>query len=101
MLITSEAIARAGLMRQESRGAHTRLDYEGERPEWLPFNIVTRKGKDGQMEIEKVQRKPPPNYLHEIAYATIEELESGKLGAQAPDGSEPQLHHEAPKAEGL
>jgi len=98
MLITAEAVARHALMRQESRGAHTRLDYEGERDEWLKYNIVTRKGKDGEMEIEKVERQPPPAYLREIGYSTIEDLESGKLGQDAPDGSDWRLHHEAPRA---
>lgn len=101
MLITAEAVARHALMRQESRGAHTRIDYEGERDEWLQVNIVTRRGSDGEMEIEKVQRKPPPRYLRDIAYSKIEDLESGKVGKDAPDGSEPHLHHEAPKADSI
>jgi succinate dehydrogenase / fumarate reductase flavoprotein subunit len=80
LMITSEAVARAGLMRQESRGAHTRLDYEGEREEWLPYNIVVRKKADGEMEVEKVERPAPPAALKAIAQATIEDLESGKVG---------------------
>jgi succinate dehydrogenase / fumarate reductase, flavoprotein subunit len=100
-LITAEAVARHALMRQESRGAHTRLDYEGERDEWLKVNIVTRKGKDGRMEIEKVQRQPPPVYLQQIANAKIEDLEGGKVGQDAPDSSEPRFHYEAPKAPGI
>ena len=38
LLITAEAVARAAHIRQESRGAHTRLDFEGEREEI--FNIL-------------------------------------------------------------
>jgi succinate dehydrogenase / fumarate reductase flavoprotein subunit len=85
LLIMAEAVARAAQMRQESRGAHTRIDYEGERDEWLRYNVVARKGKDGEMEVEKVERPEPPQHLKEIAYATLEDLESGKVGADAPE----------------
>ncbi len=71
-------------MRQESRGAHTRIDYEGERDEWLQCNIVIKKGADGQMQVEKEQREDPPAYLKEIANAKIEDLEAGKVGQNAP-----------------
>jgi succinate dehydrogenase / fumarate reductase flavoprotein subunit len=101
MLITSEAVARAALMREESRGAHTRIDFEGERDEWLRYNIVSRKGADGEMVTEKIERKPPPKYLRDIAYSKLEDLESGKVGKDAPDGTEPNLHHEAPKADSI
>ena len=82
LMLTSEAVARAGLMREESRGAHTRLDFEGEREEWLKYNVVTRRGKDGNMEVEKVERPAPPSALSEIAFASIEDLESGKVGRE-------------------
>jgi succinate dehydrogenase / fumarate reductase flavoprotein subunit len=85
LLVSAEAVARCALIRQESRGAHTRLDYEGEREEWVKFNIVCRKGADGHMEVEKVQRSAPPKYLEEIANAKIEDLEGGKVGANAPN----------------
>ena len=81
LLITSEAVARAALMREESRGAHTRLDFPGERPECLAFNVVTKKGRDGEMHIEKVARPKAPEHLAAIANAKIEELESGLVGA--------------------
>lgn len=77
LLVTSEAVARAGHMRQESRGAHTRLDFEGEREEWGKVNIVVRKGEDGEMKVEKVQRAEPPKELAAVAYASLEELEGG------------------------
>lgn len=76
LLISSEAVARAALMRQESRGAHTRLDYEGERDEWLKVNIVIRKGQDGNMMVEKAQRAVPPAELKRIANSTIEALDA-------------------------
>jgi succinate dehydrogenase / fumarate reductase flavoprotein subunit len=82
LLITSEAVARAALMRQESRGAHTRLDYEGERDEWLKYNIVVRKGAGGELEVEKIERPEAPAHLAAIANAKIEDLESGKVGSE-------------------
>lgn len=75
LLITSEAVARAALMREESRGAHTRLDFEGERKEWGQVNIIVQKGDNG-MQVRKVPRPEPPEDLAAIAYASLEELES-------------------------
>ncbi|MBN4049639.1 FAD-binding protein, partial [Bacteroidales bacterium AH-315-N07] len=75
LLITSEAVARAAITRQESRGAHTRIDYEGEQDEWLKYNILIRKGNDGDMEIEKVERSEPDAELKRIAELSIEDLE--------------------------
>jgi succinate dehydrogenase / fumarate reductase, flavoprotein subunit len=80
MLITSEAVARAALMREESRGAHTRIDFFSERDDpWLKVNIVTKKGPDGSMQIEQVTRPAPPEDLKIIANATLEDLEAGKV----------------------
>jgi len=78
-------VARSALMRQESRGGHTRIDYEGERDEWVKVNIVIRRGKDGEMEVEQVTRPEPVPYLKAIANAKIEDLESGAVGADAPN----------------
>ena len=79
MLITSEAVTRAALMRQESRGGHTREDFQGEKEEWLKVNIVIKKGKDGSMVVEKVQKPTPPEHLVKIANASLEDLEAGKV----------------------
>jgi succinate dehydrogenase / fumarate reductase flavoprotein subunit len=81
LLITSEAVARCALMREESRGAHTRLDHPGESKEWVNFNCVVKRGADGAMQIEKRPKPPGPPGLVEIANAKIEDLESGKVGA--------------------
>jgi succinate dehydrogenase flavoprotein subunit len=82
LLITAEAVARAGLIREESRGAHYRIDFESERDEWLQYNIVSRLAKDGQsMEVEKVKRPDAPPPLAAIALAKIEDLEAGRVAA--------------------
>ncbi len=72
LLVTSEAVVRAGLVREESRGAHTRTDFPGERDEWGKVNVVVRMGADG-MEVRKVARPDPPPELAAIAYSTLGE----------------------------
>ncbi len=47
MLIVSEAIAKAALARQESRGGHTRDDFPGPNPEWGTKNLVVNLTADG------------------------------------------------------
>jgi succinate dehydrogenase / fumarate reductase flavoprotein subunit len=79
LLVVSEAVTRAGLTREESRGAHTRDDFAGEREEWMKVNIVSRKDASGAMEVEVIPRPPGPPELVRIANATLEELE-GKNG---------------------
>jgi succinate dehydrogenase / fumarate reductase flavoprotein subunit len=79
LLIVGEAVARAAYLREESRGAHTRLDFEGERDECGRFNVVTKKGPDGEMRVEKVERPDPPRELAAIANATLEDLEGGRV----------------------
>jgi succinate dehydrogenase / fumarate reductase flavoprotein subunit len=83
LLIVSEAVAKAALMREESRGAHTRTDFEDESEEWLKYNIVIKRASDGEMQVEKVERPAPPPLLKEIAHSKIEDLESGKVGKDA------------------
>ena len=79
LAVTAEAVTRSALIREESRGAHTRLDFEGEREEWLAFHVVVRKGDDDRMEALKVKRPDPPDELAKIAYATLEELEGADV----------------------
>jgi hypothetical protein len=69
------------LTREESRGAHTRVEeaFEGEREEWGRINVVLRLGTDGAMEVEKVQRPAAPDELARIARAAIEDLEAGRV----------------------
>lgn len=75
LITSSEIVAHAALTREESRGGHTRTDFENEREEWAQYNIVVRRGSDGNPEVEKVRRADPDPELKRIAYLTIEELE--------------------------
>jgi succinate dehydrogenase / fumarate reductase flavoprotein subunit len=75
LMVTAEAAARAALLREESRGAHTREDFEGERDEWGACNILIRRKPDGTMAVEKFARPNPPEHLAKMARASIEELE--------------------------
>jgi len=76
LLITAEAVARAAHIRQESRGAHTRLDFEGEREEWIKSNVIIKKGEDGNMLVERVTRPESDPELMRIAKAELSELEN-------------------------
>mgnify|MGYP000209073564 FL=1 len=76
MLITAEAVARAAKFREESRGAHTRADFPGEQKEWLNYNIISKKGDDGKMQLNKVERPSANPELVRIAESSIEDLEN-------------------------
>ena len=76
MIITCEGVARAALLRNESRGGHTRLDYPEERNECMTFNTIIKKSEDGSMSIEKGSRKNPTDELSTIAHSELEELEN-------------------------
>ena len=64
---------------EESRGAHTRLDFEGEREEWVQYDIILSRKADGGMDCRKEKRDDPPEELARIAHATIEDVEAGNV----------------------
>ena len=70
LLTISEAIARAALLRKESRGGHFRLDHPDKDPEQAKVNSIIRKGPDGSMQ---VTQEPVPAMTEEHK-AIIEEM---------------------------
>jgi succinate dehydrogenase / fumarate reductase flavoprotein subunit len=66
LLTVSEAVARAALLRKESRGGHFRSDFEGKSDEWGKKNIVLRQAPDGSMLIDTIPIKEMPAELKAI-----------------------------------
>lgn len=58
LLICAEAISRAAIMRQESRGAQFRDDFPDKSGEWAKWNLLSRRGGDGSMQIVKEPIRP-------------------------------------------
>ncbi|MDQ3020385.1 MAG: fumarate reductase/succinate dehydrogenase flavoprotein subunit [Bacteroidota bacterium] len=75
LIISAEAVTRGALMREESRGGHTRIDFPGESNDWLKYWIVSSKDNDDSMRTEKISRPEASKELEEIANANIEDLE--------------------------
>jgi succinate dehydrogenase / fumarate reductase flavoprotein subunit len=63
LINTSIAIATAALAREESRGAHTRLDHPKTSPEWEKITHVIQKDGDGL----KLSQMPKPQMPPELA----------------------------------
>ncbi len=65
MLDISEVVAKAALLRQESRGAHTREDYPNSEDDWGDVNLVVN-GRGESVEVEKKPLAKPPAELQEL-----------------------------------
>jgi succinate dehydrogenase / fumarate reductase, flavoprotein subunit len=100
MLVVSECVAKAALLRTESRGGHTRDDHPGMDPTWRQVNLICRLAGD---EVE-VTRQPLATMPVELLslfewselskYMTPEELEAlpsaptdAELPADTPEGA--------------
>jgi succinate dehydrogenase / fumarate reductase flavoprotein subunit len=57
MLAVSECVARAAMLRQESRGGHTRDDFPAMDPRWRQRNLVCLAGDD---DVEVIEQPIPP-----------------------------------------
>ena len=65
MLVISEAVARSALVREESRGAHSRIDFPNLDPAWGSKNNVIRQ-EGGAMALRQESRPEIPGELKQI-----------------------------------
>ena len=70
MLVVSEAITRAAILRKESRGAQFRDDFPEKSAEWGKVNIIVKREPTGEMSIEERPIPPLPAELKQV----IEEM---------------------------
>jgi len=66
MMIVSEAVTHAAILRKESRGAQFREDYPNKDAEWGKYNIVVKQAAEGEMHIEKRPIAPMPEELKAV-----------------------------------
>jgi succinate dehydrogenase / fumarate reductase, flavoprotein subunit len=89
MLAVSECVARAALLREESRGGHTRDDFPGMNPEWRKVNLIC--AQDG--DAISLAKQPMPTMRDDLIslfkrdelskYLTSEELSALPAEVQA------------------
>lgn len=66
LFTVAEAVTRSAIERKESRGAQFRVDYTNKEEEWSKVNIATRKGPDGEMQVERIPIPAMPPELQTI-----------------------------------
>jgi succinate dehydrogenase / fumarate reductase, flavoprotein subunit len=66
LLVVSEAITRAALLRKESRGAQFREDFPGKDAQWGKQNIIVKRGANGEMLVEQRPLPPMPDELQAV-----------------------------------
>ena len=70
LLTVSEIVTRAALERRESRGAHFRDDFPSKDEQFGRFNIVARKGANGEVQLTR----EPIAVMREDLRQVIEEM---------------------------
>ena len=83
LIAVSETVARSALVREESRGGHTREDFPKPDPVWGTKNVVTRK-RDGRLTLTTEPIPAVPGELRAL-------IGEDKPGEKVPTGSEPAV----------
>jgi succinate dehydrogenase / fumarate reductase flavoprotein subunit len=68
LIDVSDAIARSALVREESRGAHSRIDFPETRDDWATRNVVVRREGEAQI-VSTAPTLPIPDDLRTLAEA--------------------------------
>jgi succinate dehydrogenase / fumarate reductase flavoprotein subunit len=66
LMTVSEAVTRCALERRECRGGRFRDDYPDKDAAFGTFNLVLRKGPDGEMQMTREPIPPLPPELQQI-----------------------------------
>jgi len=66
LLTVSEAITKAAIERKESRGGHFRDDFPEKNPEYSKFNLVLKKGPQGEMLLRREPITPMRDDLKQV-----------------------------------
>ncbi len=73
MLLVSECVAKAAILRTESRGGHTRDDFPKMDAEWRHVLLVCTLADDGTVDVERKEQIPVREDLLDL-------FESDELG---------------------
>jgi succinate dehydrogenase / fumarate reductase flavoprotein subunit len=88
MLIVSECIARSALIREESRGGHTRDDFPTMSDEWRKVNLICRPEGGGVVVDQQPLPSMPPELLSLFDREELGKYMTEKEIASLPDGKE-------------